>query len=470
MARIIRERMTLQDADQITPYDLVNARTISAVIQSFFGSSQLSQFMDQTNPLAELTHKRRLSALGPGGLTRDRAGFEVRDVHYTHYGRMCPIETPEGPNIGLISSLVDVRTRQRVRLPRDAVPPGEERARWTGRRSEFLSADVEDRCKIAQANAPLDEHGRLAADAASSRVARRVPDRGAGAGRLHGRLADPARLAGGGVDPVPRARRREPRAHGLEHAAPGGAAARHRAAARRHRARGEGGARIPARWSWRGAAGVVEFVSRRPDRDPLRAQPEDEARTVDYGDRPDLDMYRLTKFRRSQPGHLHQPAAARERGQTREDGARSSRTARRPRNGELALGAQRARRVHAVGRLQLRGRHPGLASGSSRTTCFTSIHIEEFELQVRDTKRGVEEITREIPNVARGGGQEPRRGGRDPHRRPRARGRHPGRQGDAEGRDRADARKSACSARSSARRPATCATPRSRRPRAWTAS
>src|SRR5262245_30950493 len=105
MARIIRERMSLQDQENITPTDLVNSRTISAVIQSFFGSSQLSQFMDQTNPLAELTNKRRLSALGPGGLTRDRAGFEVRDVHYTHYGRMCPIETPEGPNIGLISSL-----------------------------------------------------------------------------------------------------------------------------------------------------------------------------------------------------------------------------------------------------------------------------------------------------------------------------------------------------------------------------
>ena len=127
MARIIRERMSLQDSDQVTPYDLINSRTISAVVQSFFGSSQLSQFMDQTNPLAELTHKRRLSALGPGGLTRDRAGFEVRDVHYTHYGRMCPIETPEGPNIGLISVALDVRQGQRVRLPRDAVLEGQER-------------------------------------------------------------------------------------------------------------------------------------------------------------------------------------------------------------------------------------------------------------------------------------------------------------------------------------------------------
>ena len=106
MARTIRERMGLRDEEnKVTPHDLVNARTVSTVIQAFFGSSQLSQFMQQTNPLDELTHKRRLSALGPGGLSRDRAGFEVRDVHYTHYGRICPIETPEGPNIGLISSL-----------------------------------------------------------------------------------------------------------------------------------------------------------------------------------------------------------------------------------------------------------------------------------------------------------------------------------------------------------------------------
>ena len=105
MARTIRERMNVRDNEVFTPIDLINAKTLSAVINSFFGTSQLSQFMDQTNPLAEVTHKRRVSALGPGGLTRERAGFEVRDVHYTHYGRLCPIETPEGPNIGLISSL-----------------------------------------------------------------------------------------------------------------------------------------------------------------------------------------------------------------------------------------------------------------------------------------------------------------------------------------------------------------------------
>ncbi|HEY6220989.1 MAG TPA: DNA-directed RNA polymerase subunit beta, partial [Candidatus Eisenbacteria bacterium] len=160
MARIIRERMTLQDADQVTPYDLINARTISAVIQSFFGSSQLSQFMDQTNPLAELTHKRRLSALGPGGLTRDRAGFEVRDVHYTHYGRMCPIETPEGPNIGLISSLATyarVNELGFLETPYRKVQNG----LVDRKQVQFLSADVEDHFKIAQANAVVDPNGKL---------------------------------------------------------------------------------------------------------------------------------------------------------------------------------------------------------------------------------------------------------------------------------------------------------------------
>src|SRR5512143_125961 len=156
MARIIRERMSLQDQDQITPTDLVNSRTISAVIQSFFGSSQLSQFMDQTNPLAELTNKRRLSALGPGGLTRDRAGFEVRDVHYTHYGRMCPIETPEGPNIGLISSLstyAKVNEFGFLETPYFRVQGG----LVDRKKPEFLAADVEDRARIAPANTPFDK-------------------------------------------------------------------------------------------------------------------------------------------------------------------------------------------------------------------------------------------------------------------------------------------------------------------------
>src|SRR5205085_2358704 len=159
MARIIRERMSLQDQDQITPTDLVNSRTISAVIQSFFGSSQLSQFMDQTNPLAELTNKRRLSALGPGGLSRDRAGFEVRDVHPSHYGRICPVETPEGPNIGLIASLATfarVNDFGFLETPYRRV----EKGRITGH-LDYLTADREENFVVAQANAPFDDKGHF---------------------------------------------------------------------------------------------------------------------------------------------------------------------------------------------------------------------------------------------------------------------------------------------------------------------
>jgi DNA-directed RNA polymerase subunit beta len=160
MARTIRERMSLKDSEKtITPHDLVNARTVSAVIETFFGSSQLSQFMDQTNPVSELTHKRRLSALGPGGLTRERAGFEVRDVHHTHYGRVCPIETPEGPNIGLIASLSTYGRINKygfLETPYRKVKKG----KVTGE-IHYLSADQEDKYIIAQANEPLHKDGRF---------------------------------------------------------------------------------------------------------------------------------------------------------------------------------------------------------------------------------------------------------------------------------------------------------------------
>jgi DNA-directed RNA polymerase subunit beta len=174
MARIIKERMNLADKEKpMSPADLVNARTVSAVIQSFFGSSQLSQFMDQTNPLSELTHKRRLSALGPGGLHRDRAGFEVRDVHYTHYGRMCPIETPEGPNIGLIASLA---THARINhfgfieSPYRRVEKGK-----VTRHTDYLTADQEDTVTIAQANAPLKEDGTFSSSTVLTRFKGEYP-------------------------------------------------------------------------------------------------------------------------------------------------------------------------------------------------------------------------------------------------------------------------------------------------------
>ena len=155
MARTIRERMNVRDNEVFTPIDLINAKTLSAVINSFFGTSQLSQFMDQTNPLAEVTHKRRISALGPGGLTRERAGFEVRDVHYTHYGRLCPIETPEGPNIGLISSLSvygKINDLGFIETPYRKVENGKVDL---SNSPKYISAEEEEEQIIAQANASL---------------------------------------------------------------------------------------------------------------------------------------------------------------------------------------------------------------------------------------------------------------------------------------------------------------------------
>src|SRR5690554_2620596 len=162
------------DVDKINIDDLVNARTVSAVIQAFFGSSQLSQFMDQTNPLAELTHKRRLSALGPGGLSRERAGFEVRDVHHSHYGRMCPIETPEGPNIGLISSL---STYARINEFGFIEAPYRKVDKEQGKVTniiEYLTADEEDNYIVAQANAPLDEEGRFKRNKVNARYGHEI--------------------------------------------------------------------------------------------------------------------------------------------------------------------------------------------------------------------------------------------------------------------------------------------------------
>lgn len=162
--KIVKERMTIQDSETLTPEALINIRPVVTAIREFFGSSQLSQFMDQNNPLAELTHKRRISALGPGGLSRDRASFEVRDVHYTHYGRVCPIETPEGPNIGLISCLstyAKINDYGFIEAPYR--PVNKETGEVSNRPEDvvYMSADVEDNYVIAQANEPLDENNRF---------------------------------------------------------------------------------------------------------------------------------------------------------------------------------------------------------------------------------------------------------------------------------------------------------------------
>ena len=171
MSRTIRERMNVRDNEVFTPIDLINAKTISSVINSFFGTNALSQFMDQTNPLAEITHKRRMSALGPGGLSRERAGFEVRDVHYTHYGRLCPIETPEGPNIGLISSLcvyAKINDLGFIETPYREVKDG--RVNLDNNEVVYLTAEIEEGKIIAQGNAPVNNDGVFINDRARNKV------------------------------------------------------------------------------------------------------------------------------------------------------------------------------------------------------------------------------------------------------------------------------------------------------------
>ncbi len=227
MERAIKERMSMsQEIETLMPHDLINAKPVSAVVKEYFGSSQLSQFMDQTNPLSEVTHKRRLSALGPGGLTRERAGFEVRDVHGTHYGRICPIETPEGPNIGLIASLstyARVNEFGFIETPYRKVDGG---ARHRQGRVLLGAAGG------GALHRPVQHRGRQEGEVHGRPhllpAQHRVRHGEAGRGDADGRVAEPAGVGGRVADPVPRERRREPRADGFEHAAPGGAADPHR--------------------------------------------------------------------------------------------------------------------------------------------------------------------------------------------------------------------------------------------------
>ncbi len=356
MERAIRERMGSVDIDTVMPHDLINAKPAAAAVREFFGCSQLSQFMDQTNPLSEVTHKRRLSALGPGGLTRERAGFEVRDVHPTHYGRICPIETPEGPNIGLINSLATYAKVNKygfIETPYMLVKDG-----------------------VVQPGAALPvRHGGGEAGGGAGRCADgrgRPLHRGAGVGAPAGRfpagqargrdgdrrVAEAAGVGGRGADPVPGERRRQPRADGLEHAASGGAADPRRRAAGRHRHGSRGGPRLGCHD--RRAAARRD----RPDRRRAHRGARHQRGRHDQGRRylPAAQVHAL------QPVHLHQPAPAGEGGRRR---GRRRHHRRRPvhRAWRAGAGAQRAVRVHALERLQLRGLHPDLASASRATTC-----------------------------------------------------------------------------------------------------
>ncbi|MGQ0715665.1 MAG: DNA-directed RNA polymerase subunit beta [Gemmatimonadaceae bacterium] len=401
MARLVKERMSINtDPEKITLDDLVNARTVSAVIQAFFGSSQLSQFMDQTNPLAELTHKRRLSALGPGGLTRERAGFEVRDVHYSQYGRMCPIETPEGPNIGLITSLAcyaRVNDLGFVETPYRVV----RNAKVTGE-IEWLDANREEEIVIAQANAQIREDGSFSDELVLCRLRGDFP------------LVSPDRIDYMDVSPEQLVSIAAALIPFLEHddanrALMGSNMQRQAVPLLNPRtpivgtgledkvARDSGAVVIAKR------AGVVSRVT--ADEIIVDSGPADRARADERrgSDRPlarltQHDRYRLKKYwRTNQDTAINQRPLVKlgqriKAGDVLADGAATEK-------GQLALGAN-----VTVAFMPWYGHNFEdaivLSERLVKDDVYSSIHIQELELHVRDTKRGQEEITREIPNVA----------------------------------------------------------------------
>jgi DNA-directed RNA polymerase subunit beta len=388
MERAIRERMSIHDLDQVMPHDLISFKPVSAAIKEFFGSSQLSQFMDQTNPLSELTHKRRLSALGPGGLTRDRAGFEVRDVHPTHYGRICPIETPEGPNIGLIASLstyARVNKLGFIESPYRKVHNGH-----VTDEVDFLSAVEEDRYVIAQASAELDEEGRFTRDIVAARKGSEfllVPVE-----EIDYMDVSPKQLVSVAASLIPFLENDD-----ANRALMGSNMQRQAVPLLRTEAPlvGTGMEYISARDS--GAVVVAKnsgvVVSVDATRIVARADPPDGQDNLETK----VDIYTLTKFQRSnQNTCIHQKPLAQagervEKGQVIADGPATDK-------GELALGQN-----VLVAFMQWGGYNFEDAIVVSerlvKQDCFTSIHIEEFEVEARDTKQGKEEITRDIPNV-----------------------------------------------------------------------
>ena len=393
MARIIKERMNLADKDKpLSPADLVNARTVSAVIQSFFGSSQLSQFMDQTNPLSELTHKRRLSALGPGGLHRDRAGFEVRDVHYTHYGRMCPVETPEGPNIGLIASLA---THARINgfgfieSPYRRVEKG-----VVGRRVDYLTADEEDAVTIAQANAPIDQKGNFQKPRILTRYRGEYPM--ARPNEIDYMDVSPKQIVSAAASLIPflehdDANRALMGCNMQRQAVPllradspvVGTGMEKKVAI-------DSGAVVTA-----AADGVVETAT--ADTIVIRYDDPDAVAASSFFDQGGLVEYRLRKFKRSNQDTCYNqkplvmPGDRVTEGQPIADGPCTQ-------DGELALGKNLLVAFMPWGGYNFEDAIL-VSEKLVKDDTYTSLHIEEFELQVRDTKRGVEEVTREIPNV-----------------------------------------------------------------------
>ncbi len=394
MARTIKERMNMRDTENFTPQDLVNARTISSVINAFFGTNQLSQFMDQTNPLAEMTHKRRMSALGPGGLTRERAGFEVRDVHYTHYGRLCPIETPEGPNIGLISSLTIFARVNRygfLETPYRKVTKGK-----VTTEVEYLTAEQEDQFTIAQANAPISEQGKFLNERVKSRLKGEFP------------IVTPENIQYMDVAPAQIVSAAAALIPFLEHddanrALMGSNMQRQAVPLLRPEAPlvGTGMEKKVATDSKAVIIaeenGTIEYVDATKIIVNYDINPHSIEALTTFVDKKSV-TYHLTKFHgTNQETSVNQRPIVKQgqkisKGDVLADGTSTD-------QGELALG-----RNVLVAFMPWRGYNFEDAIIISERVVsediYTSIHIEEFELQVRETKRGEEELTREIPNVS----------------------------------------------------------------------
>lgn len=390
MARTIKERMNVRDNEDFKPVDLINARTLSSVINSFFGTNQLSQFMDQTNPLAEITHKRRMSALGPGGLSRERAGFEVRDVHYTHYGRLCTIETPEGPNIGLISSLcvhAKVNGMGFIETPYRKVEEGKVKD------IIYLTAEEEDGKHIAQANATIDDNGNITDDKIKVRFEGDFP------------VEEPSKIQLIDVAPNQIVSVAASLIPFLEHddanrALMGSNMQRQAVPLLRPQAPIVGTG-LEKRVALDSRAlvvaegeGVIEYAD--ASKIIVRYDLTEDQKFASF--EPESKVYNLVKFRRTNQDTCInlRPIVLKgqrvERGQPLCDGYATEK-------GELALG-----RNMLVAFMPWQGYNFEDAIVISekvvRDDIFTSIHIEEFELEVRDTKRGEEELTSEIPNVS----------------------------------------------------------------------
>lgn len=383
MERVVRERMSVQDDEILTPQGLINTRPVNAALKEFFGSSQLSQFMDQNNPLSELTHKRRLSALGPGGLSRERAGFEVRDVHHSHYGRMCPIETPEGPNIGLIGSLATfarVNEYGFIESPYRRVIDG-----VVTDEIHYLSADEEGQYAIAQANEPLDENNRFVNEQITGRAGSSRDFVTVAPDRVDFMDISPKQVVSVATALIPflendDANRALMGANMQRQAVPllipkapvVGTGMEHKAA------KDSGVCAIA------GEAGTVEFV----DADHIRIRRDSDG---------SLEKHKLLKFKRSNQGTCvnQKPLVVQgqrvKAGEIIADGPSTE-------MGELALG-----RNALIGFMTWEGYNYEDAvlinENMLKTDKYTSIHIEEFECEARETKLGPEEITRDIPNV-----------------------------------------------------------------------